>query len=34
VLFIEWTAKAGSSRDDGVDTFIFRDGEIVVQTVR
>jgi ketosteroid isomerase-like protein len=35
VLFIEWTAKAASSRiDDGVDTFIFRDGEIVLQTVR
>jgi ketosteroid isomerase-like protein len=34
-LFIEWTAKAASSRvDDGVDTFIFRDGEIVLQTVR
>jgi ketosteroid isomerase-like protein len=35
VLFIEWTAKAAASRvDDGVDTFIFRDGEIVLQTVR
>jgi ketosteroid isomerase-like protein len=35
VLFIEWTAKAASSRaDDGVDTFIFRDGQIVLQTVR
>jgi ketosteroid isomerase-like protein len=35
VLFIEWTAKAASSRvDDGVDTFIFRDGEILLQTVR
>jgi ketosteroid isomerase-like protein len=35
VLFIEWTAKAASSRvDDGVDTFIFSDGEIVLQTVR
>jgi ketosteroid isomerase-like protein len=34
-LFIEWTAKAASSRvDDGVDTFLFRDGEIVLQTVR
>ena len=35
VLFIEWNAKsAGSRADDGVDTFIFRDGEIVLQTVR
>jgi ketosteroid isomerase-like protein len=35
VLFIEWTAKAAASRvDDGVDTFIIRDGEIVLQTVR
>jgi ketosteroid isomerase-like protein len=35
VLFIEWTAKAASSRvEDGVDTFIFRDGQIVLQTVR
>jgi ketosteroid isomerase-like protein len=35
VLFIEWTAKAASSRvDDGVDTFIFRNGQIVLQTVR
>jgi ketosteroid isomerase-like protein len=35
VLFIEWTAKAASSRvEDGVDTFLFRDGEIVLQTVR
>ena len=35
VLFIEWTAKAASSHvDDGVDTFIFRDGQIVLQTVR
>jgi hypothetical protein len=34
VLFIEWTAKSASSRvDDGVDPFIFRDGEIVLQTV-
>jgi ketosteroid isomerase-like protein len=34
-LFIEWTAKAASTHvEDGVDTFIFRDGEIVLQTVR
>ncbi|HET6548195.1 MAG TPA: nuclear transport factor 2 family protein [Solirubrobacter sp.] len=35
VLFIEWSARAASSHvEDGVDTFIFRDGEIVLQTVR
>lgn len=35
VLFIEWSAKAAGSRvEDGIDTFVFRDGEIVVQTVR
>ncbi len=35
VLFIEWSATAASSKvTDGVDTFIFRDGEIVLQTVR
>jgi predicted SnoaL-like aldol condensation-catalyzing enzyme len=35
VLFIEWSAKAASSRvEDGIDTFVFRDGEITVQTVR
>ena len=35
VLFLEWTADAGASRvDDGIDTFIFRDGQITVQTVR
>ena len=35
VLFIEWSAKAANSRvEDGIDTFVFRDGEIVVQTVR
>jgi ketosteroid isomerase-like protein len=35
VLFIEWSAKAAASRvEDGIDTFVFRDGEIVVQTVR
>ena len=34
-LFIEWTAKAEKSRvEDGIDTFIFRDGEIRLQTVR
>jgi ketosteroid isomerase-like protein len=35
VLFIEWSAKAAASRvEDGIDTFVFRDGEIAVQTVR
>jgi hypothetical protein len=35
VLFIEWSAIAANTRvDDGIDTFVFRDGEIVVQTVR
>jgi ketosteroid isomerase-like protein len=35
VLFLEWTAHAEKTRiDDGVDTFIFRDGQIVLQTVR
>ena len=35
VLFIEWNAVAEKTRvDDGVDTFVFRDGAIAVQTVR
>ena len=35
VLFIEWTADAGKTKvDDGIDTFVFRDGLIRVQTVR
>jgi ketosteroid isomerase-like protein len=35
VLFIEWQAVAASSKaTDGIDTFVFRDGEIAVQTVR
>jgi ketosteroid isomerase-like protein len=35
VLFIEWSADAEKTRvEDGIDTFVFRDGEIVVQTVR
>ena len=35
VLFIEWSARAASTFvEDGIDTFVFRDGEIVVQTVR
>jgi hypothetical protein len=35
VLFLEWAATSPVSRvDDGVDTFVFRDGMIWVQTVR
>jgi ketosteroid isomerase-like protein len=35
VLFLEWTAHAEKARvEDGVDTFIFRDGQIRLQTVR
>jgi ketosteroid isomerase-like protein len=35
VLFLEWAAVAAATRvDDGIDTFVFRDGQIQVQTVR
>jgi ketosteroid isomerase-like protein len=35
VLFIEWKAVSKSTMaDDGIDTFVFRDGMIRVQTVR
>ena len=35
VLFLEWAADAAATRvEDGLDTFIFRDGLIRVQTVR
>jgi hypothetical protein len=37
VLYLEWSAEAkGAGRrvDDGIDTFVFRDGLIRVQTVR
>jgi hypothetical protein len=35
VLFLEWAADAAESRaDDGIDTFMFRDGLIRVQTIR
>ena len=35
VLFLEWTATSASTNvEDGIDTFIFRDGEIRLQTVR
>ena len=35
VLFLEWAADAAATRvEDGIDTFVFRDGMIRVQTVR
>ena len=35
VLFLEWAADARFTRsDDGIDTFVFRDGLIQTQTVR
>ena len=37
VLYLEWSADAktvGRRVDDGIDTFIFSDGQIRVQTVR
>jgi hypothetical protein len=35
VLYLEWKARSAERRvDDGVDTFIFDDGRIRVQTVR
>ncbi|OBI48609.1 nuclear transport factor 2 family protein [Mycobacterium sp. E796] len=35
VLFLEWAADSPLNRvDDGVDTFVFRDGMIWTQTVR
>jgi len=35
VLFLEWAAdSAGTRVEDGIDTFVFRDGLIRVQTVR
>ena len=34
-LFLEWAADAGATKvDDGIDTFVFRDGMIRLQTVR
>jgi ketosteroid isomerase-like protein len=34
-LFLEWAADAGATRvDDGIDTFVFLDGQIRLQTVR
>lgn len=35
VLLLEWTADSAKAKvDDGIDTFIFKDGFIRVQTVR
>jgi ketosteroid isomerase-like protein len=35
VLFLEWAATSAATKvEDGIDTFVFRDGQIVVQTVR
>lgn len=35
VMFLEWKARCGTAKaEDGIDTFIFRDGLIRVQTVR
>jgi predicted SnoaL-like aldol condensation-catalyzing enzyme len=35
LLFIEWRATAAEARvEDGIDTFLFRDGLIRAQTVR
>jgi uncharacterized protein (TIGR02246 family) len=35
VLFLEWAATAATTKvEDGIDTFVFRDGLIRVQTVR
>ncbi len=35
VLFLEWAADAGATYvEDGIDTFVFSDGLISVQTVR
>ena len=35
IMFLEWAAHAATNRvEDGIDTFVFRDGLIRVQTVR
>jgi ketosteroid isomerase-like protein len=35
ILLLEWAADARATRvEDGIDTFVFRDGLIQVQTVR
>ena len=34
-MFLEWAAESSARRtDDGIDTFVFGDGQIRVQTVR
>ena len=35
IMLLEWTASSWANRvDDGIDTFVFRNGEIRVQTLR
>jgi len=35
VLFLEWKATSAKTKaEDGIDTFVFRDGQIRVQTLR
>jgi len=35
VLFLEWAATSAATKvEDGIDTFVFRDGLIRLQTVR
>jgi predicted SnoaL-like aldol condensation-catalyzing enzyme len=35
ILLLEWSAEGGGNRiEDSIDTFVFRDGLIRVQTVR
>ena len=35
ILFLEWSAESAHTKaEDGIDTFVFRDGLIRVQTVR
>ena len=34
ILYIEWWADLGDMRCDGVDTFVFHNGDIRVQTVK
>ena len=35
ILLLEWKAKSEKTKvDDGIDTFVFQDGQIRVQTVR
>ncbi|MCO4095330.1 MAG: nuclear transport factor 2 family protein [Acidovorax sp.] len=35
VLYIEWTARSSKNNvSDGVDTFVFKDGLIAIQTAR